>query len=595
MMVPSTRTRMSANDIIALEANFKNWERERADGMPDKVKPWVYYCVDQYLRPFNLSDEETLSGIMDKGDDGGVDAFHFFINGNLVDSTSIVDEKALNPKVDLVIIQVTARGGFSPLEVNKHELFSRDLFPLNEPASKFKTKYHDTLLKAMKLFKETYLKIAGNFPTLTVQYYYIANIDEEKANKNVRDAIDNVEVELKKHFSAAAFKYDCENAQKLSKQVQTRISKRKTLIWAEPPMESAAGYVGLVRLKDYVAFIQTDSGTLAEHMLDANVRGYQGDVTVNKQIKETLQNQSDANFWILNNGITVLASGVPQSAGHLRLDLEDPQIVNGLQTSREIFNHFSSLPHYTNDERSILVRLITATDPLLQDAIIRATNSQTKLPEGALRITDRIHHQIEDLFKTEGLYYDRRKGFYKDTGKPIAKIISVTQLIQAVAAIYLQSPYDARWRPSDYLTKSASYEKAFNEDLPLTVYLKCILIMRKVQDFVRSLDLNRSEKFNLKLYIAMCSVCLVTHSVKPSAEEIVNLDLDSLTDEIIGESAKKVLKFYSELKTDEDKVRSEKLSDRLKKYLNMSLARRPKTVINDVTQKKKNRAGRVRV
>jgi hypothetical protein len=43
-------------------------------------------------------------------------------------------------------------------------------------------------------------------------------------------------------------------------------------------------------------------------------------------------------------------------------------------------------------------------------------------------MTDQIHRDIEELFKGSGLFYDRRKGFYKDQGKPIKKIVSVNLL-----------------------------------------------------------------------------------------------------------------------------------------------------------------------
>jgi hypothetical protein len=45
-------------------------------------------------------------------------------------------------------------------------------------------------------------------------------------------------------------------------------------------------------------------------------------------------------IWWLNNGITLLASSVYYNDGALQIT--DPLIVNGLQTSYEVFNHFTS-------------------------------------------------------------------------------------------------------------------------------------------------------------------------------------------------------------------------------------------------------------
>jgi hypothetical protein len=45
------------------------------------------------------------------------------------------------------------------------------------------------------------------------------------------------------------------------------------------------------------------------------------------------------------------------------------------------------------------------------------------MPPEALRATDPIHRKIEEVFGTFGLFYDRRKGYYKDLNKPAASII----------------------------------------------------------------------------------------------------------------------------------------------------------------------------
>jgi len=82
------------------------------------------------------------------------------------------------------------------------------------------------------------------------------------------------------------------------------------------------------------------------------------------------------------------------------------------------------------DERSILVRVIVTEDAESRDRIIRATNSQTDIPSASLRATDKIHRDIEDFFATRGLFYDRRKNFYKNQGKPVRKIVSIGFLAQ---------------------------------------------------------------------------------------------------------------------------------------------------------------------
>jgi hypothetical protein len=62
---------MSQNDVIVLNANFATWQ-QRATGV--KVDPWLYYCIEQFVKQYGLSDEEIQYGITDGGSDGGADA-----------------------------------------------------------------------------------------------------------------------------------------------------------------------------------------------------------------------------------------------------------------------------------------------------------------------------------------------------------------------------------------------------------------------------------------------------------------------------------------------------------------------------------------
>lgn len=195
--------------------------------------------------------------------------------------------------------------------------------------------------------------------------------------------------------------------------------------------------------------------------LEGNVRDYQGNVEVNRSIRETLISDTlPEDFWWLNNGITVICSNAIVSGK--TLTIENAEIVNGLQTSREIFNVLSSKSQQF-DERSILVRVIVTEDAESRDRIIRATNSQTDIPSASLRATDKIHRDIEDFFATRGLFYDRRKNFYKNQGKPVRKIVSIGFLAQAVLACALGDPANARARPSRLIKSDEDYRRIFNE------------------------------------------------------------------------------------------------------------------------------------
>jgi len=96
---------------------------------------------------------------------------------------------------------------------------------------------------------------------------------------------------------------------------------------------------------------------------------------VNKDIAVSLRDTANKDeFWWLNNGVTVLASQISSSPGYL--SITNPMIVNGLQTSYEIYSYFStSRSEGDNDTRTMLVRVIKTTDAGAQDRIIKATTT----------------------------------------------------------------------------------------------------------------------------------------------------------------------------------------------------------------------------
>lgn len=245
--------------------------------------------------------------------------------------------------------------------------------------------------------------------------------------------------------------------------------------------------------------------------------------------------------------------------------MTDPQIVNGLQTSREIYNYFSANPLLKTDDRSLLVRLITTTDTAVRDSVIRSTNSQNQMPEEALRATDAIHRQIETLFHRFGLYYDRRQGYYRDQGKPVAQIVSVIELIQAMLAIVLRKPDDARGRPRDYIKKDESYSSIFSKDkYDLNVYLKSIQIVRAVDECCDSLVLDTGHRRNLPYYLCMYATCAKVGSAYATPASILKLDAATLTQDFLRDCADRVLSHLEKL-ADKYKTNGERDYDALAK------------------------------
>ena len=251
-------------------------------------------------------------------------------------------------------------------------------------------------------------------------------------------------------------------------------------------------------------FLQDEHGDFHEQMLEENVRGFQKKTPVNEGIKQTLHEPNkSAEFWLLNNGVTILTDELVPAPKSV-IKIKDPQIVNGLQSSRHIYEYYKSLAGLPNDDnRRIVVRVIESKDETVRDQIINATNSQNKMPAEALRATEPIQRKIEDVFANFGLFYDRRKGHYKDKGKPAAKIVSVREVLQAVLSIILRLPDVARARPSDYLNDDAKYKEVYlNEKIPIPAIVRSTEIVRRVENFAAAQE-HKDRMLDLQFYVAL--------------------------------------------------------------------------------------------
>lgn len=499
-------------------------EQLRSQRAPDKTLEEYFevFVAEQLLKDYDLSDDQIANGLVDGADDGGIDSFYTLVNEELVmEDTDYSAFGRKDVRIDLVVIQSKTSAGFSETALDKMNATLADLLDHARPLDSLATLYNSDLRAAAKLFRDAVQSLAAAFPIRTFLIYYASqgvDIHPKVAQKSKK-----LEETVKGLYpdSRSSCTVKIVTAGDLYELAQKGPSSTGKLTLTEKLDSQSGGYVGLVNLKDYVAFISDEKKRLRRAFFEANVRDYQGKVEVNKEIQECLSGHWPEEFWWLNNGITIVASKV-QPAGK-SLMLEDPQIVNGLQTSREIFRYFETA-NTTDEERQVLVRIISPQTAESRDRVIKATNSQTAISPASLRATDEIQRQIEQYLQPFGLYYDRRKNFYKNDGKPSSQIISIPLMAQALMAIMLQQPDTARARPSSLLKKDQDYERVFNSSYPIEVFRAVIELTRAAEAALASdASLSKEDRVNLKFYLALHLAASACKSAKPKPDQIKRL------------------------------------------------------------------------
>jgi len=537
---------MSNNDQILINQIIKEEHKNYFD-YKSEDDFFEFYSSSQLLRNYDLSYDEIEDGICGSSLDGGADSIYLFVNDDLINEDSeIEDNYKRHAIIELIIIQSKNERSFGESAVLKLARLSKNLLDLEFEAENFKNRYNDTVLSKFQLFKKTYLQLVTKKPKLQIKYFYTSKgID---VHPNVKSQIDELVLDVSEILTESEVKFETIGATELLEIYRKKENKVFTLKLAETPLSSQGKvFISLVRLSDFNKFITDDDGEIIRNIFEANVRDYQGKSNVNLDIKSTLETtKAKEDFWWLNNGVTILADDVSAPGGK-ELIIHNPEIVNGLQTSTELYRFFASESAHC-DNRSLLVRIIVPENEESRDKIIRATNSQTPIPKASLRATDSIHRDIEDYFKPRGLFYDRRKNFYKNEGKKPADIVSLPFLAQCVMAITMQKPDFARARPSTLLEDNISYEKLYNKNNDVKSYYIAALLGKKVENFLKSQDsLTTSDKNNIKFYIVYSVAAKLTNSKFPSFRTLSQVEPKDITKNLLLLSFDSVLSLYTEL------------------------------------------------
>ena len=487
------------------------------------------FCAEQILKSFQLSYDELQAGIVDGEHDGGIDLAYAFVNGELVcedfDASAFQKQKAI--QVELHLIQSKTSGSFKEAPINCLISATRHLLDLKTNYSEL-TQYNESVKAVLKRFLKKYSDLVPKLPALKIRYYYASRNAAATIHSNLKRKRDELVRVAKGLFPEADVVMEFLGARHLYELARTRPETIYQLKVKEN-LSATDAHVVLTPLSAYVGFIKDSEGQIRQDLFEFNVRDFQGNTEVNQDIATTLQKEKIVDFWWMNNGVTILASEVRLN-GHV-ITMENPKIVNGLQTSKQIAEHSG---HNLDNSHSIMIKIISSEDSETRDKIIKATNSQNKVHHASLRATERVQRDIEDALKNVDLYYDRRKNYYKNKGKPCDRIIGIPLMAQAIMSIIRAKPDYARARPSSLIKTNERYSEIFSDRFPLALYVNAALLFRRTRAALRTRsEMTPSDRTNLRFYVLYWLVASATRSVKPKPEQVANLESDQVTDDEI--------------------------------------------------------------
>jgi hypothetical protein len=269
-------------------------------------------------------------------------------------------------------------------------------------------------------------------------------------------------------------------------------------------------------------------------LLQRNVREFLGKSgKVNRAIAKSYIQDPDW-FWFKHNGIIMFADKIDVDTNSSKLVLMNPQVVNGGQTLRALFPHYTKRFEKTGSAR-VLLRVYEFPYEGIKTyrrsiEVIAALNSQNQIKPSDLRSADPRQVRLEQLFKRLGYDYIRKR---TEEQKPGENKLEMRHLALRFYVCDQDLPHEGvRGNIERLFEDDKVYDKVFKENLILEKlndnhivirYLTCwkldYLLRRRVRN-----KLSKSVKTNFRYVVWFVLNDLYHKAIDWRDEKQISLD-----------------------------------------------------------------------
>lgn len=516
---------MAKNDLILLDGILEDYISKQLPSK-DPGEVFEYFSIEQILKDFAFSHKQLLSGSVDGHNDGGIDEFFIMVNGHLAEEIPDGFWPKTNAELEVYIVTCKHDDSFKQAPITTMIPSLMQLFDFGLDSNDIKDSYNEKVIKKRNLLISTYKRLASALVKFDIHIVYACRGDEV-IESNIQAKADQAREICQDCFSECSATFEFWGNKKLLEKYRIRAKKAIDLNY-EQCINQNGQYVLLTKLSDYYNFITDETGKLNKKLFDANVRDYLGLNPVNLDILTSLSNVEGPNFWWLNNGITIIGSKAVIVGNSITV--EDVKIVNGLQTSESIYNYFSE-PRDDVDVRSLLVKIIITNDVDTCKSIIYATNNQTNVNVTALRATDEIQCDIEDILRANGIYYERRTNYYQNLGIDETDIITPLSLAAGYMCLIYKNPNDASSLKQKFMRNNEKYERIFSSDVNLNLWVTIAKLIKLNDKYLNELKpyVGKNTVKFLKTYrhiVLFLTVSRILKSFSFQEKAIISFDID---------------------------------------------------------------------
>lgn len=458
------------NDVI-LDGHVKNFAKSR--GLSERTEPQMFeaFVASSILRKYHQSDitdmEEYI--LVGGGGDGGLDAIAILVNGRPVvneEGVEFLSNKLRRLDVEFVFVQAKTSTAFSASDIGNSGFGVEQFFATLVKATP-RVPFRDEVQQLIDLTHYLYQHTIKMQENPKCFFYYVTTGEWTEATEpkgrlnDIKDKLDRLNIFSSVHVTPIDAQVLKENYRELERGVDKNIEFSKTAVF--PVIDGVdEAYIGLLSGDEFIKLVSTNDNELNRELFYDNVRDFQGNNPVNKEIGDTLTNdQFRKAFPLFNNGITIIARSIKRRSD--TFEISGFQIVNGCQTTHILFQNKDAV----SADIFIPVKIVATNDSQVVAEVIKATNRQTAVLPEALESLSPFHKELEDLYNalesgrklSDRVYYERRsKQYVAMDGISSSNIVTLTKQIKSFIAMFLDEPHS---HPRYYgeLLKSYAYDE----------------------------------------------------------------------------------------------------------------------------------------
>ena len=408
---------------------------------------------------FDLTDEQTIDGIVEGGNDFGIDALYFEPPDDGELHVTLIQGKY---KANLRGVAAFPENGVASMIAAIGALFDPSL-PVH-----LNRRLNERIEDVRSFVRD------GAIPTVTA----VAANNGCRWTEQGQQRIDNA-------------------ARDFGKQVEWRhigSEELLALLQARRPIEAELKLSGAATVETFdfrraltgrmsVAELARLTAEYGNRLFDRNIRRYLGLAgnRVNEAVAATLRAADQrSNFYFYNNGITITCSQLRHNAlqrENWSVQVSDLQIVNGGQTARTV-QHMAEEVGPDIGSAEVLVRIyeLEKDDAELVEAITFATNSQNPVDLRDLKANDPRQQALGQSISELGYRYRAKR-----EDKPVSSDEFTSAVIaEAVLAIWRRKPHQARFRSRQHF--GALYDTIFTSNLNGAQAIVAALVHRHAEN-----------------------------------------------------------------------------------------------------------------